>query len=52
MRSQEKGRPMTNESDKQEQPQPERTVPPRQDDPLLGDYIQEGDKPNRETKQK
>ncbi len=45
---------MTNKSDKpskpQEQPKPERQpVPPRQNDPLLGDYIQKGDKPNRET---
>ncbi len=46
---------MTNESDTskpQEQPKPETTVPPRQNDPLLGDYIQKGDKPNEETKQK
>ena len=47
---------MTNESDgqskPQEQPRPERPVPPRQNDPLLGDYIQEGYEPSRETKQK
>ena len=47
---------MTNESDEsnkpQEQPKPETTVPPRQNDPLLDDYIQEGAKPARETKQK
>jgi len=47
---------MTNETDKpstpQEQPKPERPVPPRQDDPLLGDYIQKGDKPSKETRHK
>jgi hypothetical protein len=39
-------------SDRQEQPKPEKPVPPRQDDPLLGDYAEKGDKPNRETKEK
>ncbi len=44
---------MTNESDKpsktQGQPKPETTVPPRKNDPLLGDYIQKDAKPNKET---
>jgi len=43
---------MTNESDKpsnpQTQPKPERPVPPRQDDALLGDYIQKGFDPKKE----
>lgn len=49
---------MTNESDKpskpKEQPKPERPVPPRQDDPLLGDYIKKGYDPKKkgETRQK
>ena len=47
---------MTNKADKpskpQEKPEPEKPVPPRQNDPLLDDYIQEGAKPAKETKQK
>lgn len=36
----------------QEKPEQEKPVPPRQNDPLLDDYIQEGAKPAQETKQK
>ena len=36
----------------QEKPEPEISVPPRQNDPLLDDYIQEGAKPAKETRQK
>lgn len=47
---------MTNKADKPSppkvQPKPERPVPPRQNDPLLGDYIQKDLKPSKETMQK
>jgi len=47
---------MTDESDEQskpqEQPQPEKAVPPRQNDPLLGDYVKKDYEPNKETRQK
>ena len=37
----------------QERPKPEKPpVPPIQNDPLLGDYIQKGDKPIKETREK
>jgi len=44
---------MTNGSDKpstqHDTQEPERPVPPRQDDPFLDDYVQESEKPDRET---
>jgi hypothetical protein len=47
---------MTDKSEEQpkpqQQPKPEQAVPPRQNDPLLGDYIQKGNKPNKETRHK
>ena len=33
-------------------PEPEHKPPPVEIDPLLGDYIQKGDKPTKETRQK
>lgn len=36
----------------QEQPKPQKPPPPVEIDPLLGDFIQKGDRPTKETKQK